>query len=105
MILRQDIKGTEYHTHTGQRTLHTQRAEDTPHTRCRGHSGDNRGLGGGSRKDPFLIKKMFQPASIETQWVKVKLASIFFFSGDYVSFNVVAGEDRRGKLPNQGKTL
>lgn len=34
-------------------------------------------LGGGSRKDPFLIKKMFQPASIETQWVKVKLASIF----------------------------
>lgn len=34
---------------------------------------------GVSRKDPFLIKKIFQSASIETQWVKVKLASFFFF--------------------------
>lgn len=56
-------------THKGQRTLHIQGAEDTVEI--------TEDLGGGSRKDPFLIKKMFQPASIETQWVKVKLASIF----------------------------
>lgn len=59
------------------------------------------GLGGGARKDLFLIKKMFQSASNETQCVKVKLASLF--AGAYVSFNVAAGKTEGASFQPRAK--